>query len=436
MGGLFIQENVEKTRRKNHCVSCGVCGAICPTDAINLDFCGQQNLPAVDRDYCNNCGLCLQTCPGYSVDYEHLYELRGRPLPTNLIKGSNLGGYIGYAKDEKSREIGTSGGLITTFICNLLEKEVYEGAFVVDWDEPSNLRPRAEFTSDKEKVFQAAKSKYLPVSVKQVVMYIENNPDSKIIVVCTPCQLYGILKFCDLKDLSLENVLFLGLFCEKTLNQNIFDYYKDRYGAEDEAIKTFEYKNKKINGWPGDTRIVFDSGKEIFVHRKIRSRLKKYFQLERCLFCLDKFNQLADISFGDCYIEGFEDKKGVSNIIIRSAKGQQILDEVKPNLELCQIEPEKVYESQNAEAINRKLFYDKINEGAKVNKGFNVKDGIDRKFKAELDERLKRIELGKNYRGNKEVILKKTGFNLLRRLLAKLFKALGVMKIGRKIVEL
>jgi coenzyme F420-reducing hydrogenase beta subunit len=53
---------------------------------------------------------------------------------------------------------------------------------------------------------------------------------------------------------------------------------------------------------------------------------KRYFGLNRCLYCYDKLNNLADISFGDCYIKGKTDKEGKSNIIIRTGKGEQIFN--------------------------------------------------------------------------------------------------------------
>ncbi len=48
--------------------------------------------------------------------------------------------------------------------------------------------------------------------------------------------------------------------------------------------------------------------------------------MSRCLFCLDKLNMVADISFGDCYIEEKSSANGKSNVIVRSEKGRKIFD--------------------------------------------------------------------------------------------------------------
>jgi len=78
--------------------------------------------------------------------------------------------------------------------------------------------------------------------------------------------------------------------------------------------------------------------------------LKDYFQLNRCRFCIDKFNQFADVSVGDCYIKGEEDFKGKSNIIIRTLKGKEIFESHKEIFNYKEIYSSQIYKSQKVEA--------------------------------------------------------------------------------------
>ena len=55
-------------------------------------------------------------------------------------------------------------------------------------------------------------------------------------------------------------------------------------------------------------------------------KLKSFFQLNRCLFCYDKLNSFADISFGDCYIKEEKSFYGKSNVIIRTNIGKKIYE--------------------------------------------------------------------------------------------------------------
>ena len=80
--------------------------------------------------------------------------------------------------------------------------------------------------------------------------------------------------------------------------------------------------------------------------------LKKYFNLNRCLFCFDKLNRLADISFGDCYIESKSDLKGKSTVIIRTKKGKEIFDNYSHLLTLEKENFETIWKSQKLHILS------------------------------------------------------------------------------------
>jgi len=40
------------------CTGCGMCGEICPYDAVRVNY-----LAVVDAQRCTGCGLCVQNCP-------------------------------------------------------------------------------------------------------------------------------------------------------------------------------------------------------------------------------------------------------------------------------------------------------------------------------------------------------------------------------------
>lgn len=48
-------------RDEDTCIHCGVCTAMCPTDALTLD---RETLKIVfDVDRCSACGMCTRVCP-------------------------------------------------------------------------------------------------------------------------------------------------------------------------------------------------------------------------------------------------------------------------------------------------------------------------------------------------------------------------------------
>lgn len=311
-------------------------------------------MPSIDWGKCQECGKCYRVCPGLEVNYSDLY---GRRLPVNIFTGNTLKAYIGYAKDKKVRFNGSSGGVVTSILINLLKKRLYDYASVVGFKTITGEEVKSIPTNDLQQMMFSAKSKYLPVSMEDTVSFIKDHPEKRVIVVATPCQIAGIKKFLLELGLNDKNLLFCGLFCEKTLNMNIIDYYQKVFGENEEIINEYFFRTKKDGRWPGHTRIRFNSGREVTIHRRVRMQLKEYFQLHRCVYCIDKLNQLADISFGDCYIEGEESDLGKSNILVRTEKGMNAFKAVNRHLCTKPVRMEAVYESQKIDQKNENYYY-------------------------------------------------------------------------------
>jgi coenzyme F420 hydrogenase subunit beta len=275
-------------------------------------------------EQCVNCGKCLSYCPSNKLEIENIRNFNLE----DIIFGKHINIYTANMSDDKIRSKGTSGGLITGLIIRLLEDKKYQGAFVLPFDSNTkNKQAKLKLATSKEKVLKASKSKYCPVSIENIIKEIDANNKSKYIIVGTPCQFYSIQKYIkDKSYLNIDNYLFLGLFCDCTMNFNFIKYMEDNFGKKGEKILKLEYRSKEKRGWPGDVKIVFDNGRKALIDRNERGKVKKYFKLKRCRYCFDKLNIGADISFGDCYIKGEEDPKGKSSIIVRTEKGQKIIN--------------------------------------------------------------------------------------------------------------
>jgi colanic acid/amylovoran biosynthesis protein len=372
------KSTVSLTGEKDLCLSCEVCSAVCPEAAISMEYKQGQFLPIINEDKCTRCGLCLSLCPGYRLDTKDYNETN-----YNYIKS-----YTAYTKDTSIREKSTSGGLISTLVAKLLATREYDSAFLLDYNIFNGDIARLKEVSRAEDVVKFAGSKYIPVSVKNVIGALLKKENRKYIVVATPCNIKALKDVIDHYGLSDSNMLFLGLFCEKTLNYNIYRYFEDTYKKKGERLIEFKFKTKEQGGWPGHVKLIFDSGRELIVDRKVRMFAKQYFQLRRCLFCTDKLNRKADISFGDCYIKGKEDVEGRSSVIVRTEKGAHILNQYRDLFSLKEVNIRAIAVSQHisAKEINRKY--------ALVASGEPQNDNLEKKMqKAESD-----ISLGQKYK--------------------------------------
>ena len=249
--------NIMKTRELDLCVSCEICLAVCPEDAITMEYKLGQFLPTLDDEKCAKCGLCLEICPGIDIDP---FELRHEKISDNTFAGPCLESYTAYSNDPDIRKNSASGGLITNLITELIKNKDFDAAFILDFDKFDGKPARLKATDKINEILKAAKSKYIPASVYNVIKVLEKGNNRRYIIVGTPCQIYGIKKFIKNFDISEENYLFLGLFCEKALNFNIIRYFEDAYRKPNENLIKFHFKTKEKYGWPGNSKVYFDSG--------------------------------------------------------------------------------------------------------------------------------------------------------------------------------
>lgn len=405
---MISELNVSKTVKLDLCVSCGICKVSCPQKAIDLVFANGQYHPII-LDKCNSCGICLKVCPGIEVRYKELYLSDSRIFTKDIYLGSIIKAYQCYAKDAQIRKLSTSGGMITSLIISLIKSGDYYGAFVLRSKVVDTNLAKLSFAKNINEIISASKSKYLPASVENVVKYISMNNNCSIIVVGTPCQIHGIKKFINHFKLykNHNNILFLGLFCDQTLNYNLINYFQQRY-ANGREIINLDYRNKEKSGWPGDTKISLANGNAMFIKRNIRMSLKKFYQLNRCLFCIDKLNQMADISFGDCYIPGQESNLGISNIIIRTEKGLNAIRKHKGNFYINEIDPLLIASSQKIDQRKNNLYYSYIfNEitGHCIYPDIDINVLSFKKLRKKLMKKQKNLSRGKEVRNINKIYL-------------------------------
>lgn len=384
-----MKNNIYSIVQADLCVSCGTCSKACNLGAISVSFNKGLFTPSVDETRCSSCGNCLKSCPSYKIDVQKTYgELDFSRKDEEC--------YVAYSKDGVLRHQSTSGGVVSTMVYELLKRGIYEKAYTLDYEFFDGNRAVLHAITNPDDVFKSQKSKYIPASVEEVVEDIDNQGISKSIVVGTPCQILAIKRYLANKKKENEDILFIGLFCDKTLNYNIYRYYDLKYGKSD----VFHFRDKDGNGWPGDTMLRVD-GKQTIIDKSIRMSLKPYLQLNRCRYCFDKLNQLADISCGDCYIPGQESTEGKSSVVIRTDRGRKAFDLCKENMEWEASSFDAIKKSQ---ALMAKL--ENMQRNARNGVFVNIpEDCLNRSSVNEVDEEKarKQMALGKKFCSKKDV---------------------------------
>ncbi len=360
-------DNVSKTRSSGLCVSCEACTVICPTNAIDMELNGGQFVPTVNESKCIDCGKCLEVCYGINIETE------------KVEAGEYIEVYDAYVPDDKIRIISTSGGVISRLLYALLKDEIVDGAFVLDFDKFTREPARLKLIKNPTEVYNASGSKYIPASVRDVLTSIKEN--KSYVMVGTPCMIYAVRQFLKEKNLNV-NMIYFGLFCDRTLNFNFIRYMEDKYSIKKEKLQKIKYKNKEKRGWPGDVKLIFNTQREVYIDGKKRREVKDLFMLERCLCCVDKLNKSADISFGDCFIHGKTSPERTS-VVVRTETGKKIFDKYLSIFKVNKSSMEGVKNAQSIEKRIERLNYAKLINCNQVNK--------------KIIEKKKKINVGRNY---------------------------------------
>jgi coenzyme F420 hydrogenase subunit beta len=303
-----LKEDIIDTER---CVSCGTCEAICPVNVIKLT----DTIPTLIGK-CIECGICYGNCPVADFDEPAMDEkIFGRPRkPEEKNTGIYQKVYIAKATPEDIHEKAQDGGVVTVLLTQFLE-DGGDGVIVADLEEDKIWVPSPVIAKTREEIIKAAGTKYTPspsmVGVKKAV---KEEKLEKIAVVGTTCQMRGLslATMGPLKNKRFSDAVALkiGLFCMETFTyDSLMKYLKDN-NVDPGRVTKFEIKNGRFYAWAGEERL----------HRAKLSEVKPLIR-PGCTHCTDFTSEYSDISVGNV-----GSPSGYSTIIVRSEKGQKILE--------------------------------------------------------------------------------------------------------------
>lgn len=319
----MVDKTVLKIVGNGLCSACGVCVACCPKQCIHMKRKGINLEPEIDIDQCLNCGICTKIC---SVNQICNYNEK-TPI-TEYLLGEYQEILCVQSQNEDILKETTSGGFVSETVKLLLDSGEYSNAFLVKDKVTDPIAYTLNITKASD-VISCSRSKYLTVSHEQGASYILNNPENKVIFVGCGCAIQSLLNLMTERNLNRDNYLLIGLFCDKTMNYGVVDYFSQHSALNGRKLNDLYFRTKIASGWPGNLRLICDDGTYENLPKEERGDVKDYFMPERCLYCLDKLNRNSDISVGDNYIKKNKSIDGVNSIIIRTNKGIKIWKDVQ-----------------------------------------------------------------------------------------------------------
>ena len=312
-------------RAKHDCSGCSACADVCPVGAIAMQADAEGFLyPVIDDNKCIHCGKCDRVC-GFAPK-------KGSEAGYELPKAYGI-----KHKEEATRLTSRSGAAFIAFSDYVLAQggAVYGAAIQKDFS-VCHIRAESKETRDRMKG-----AKYVQSDVTGIYPQVARDLAGGRMVLFsgTPCQVAGLHAMLDVQKISKENLICCDLVCHGTPSPAIWKDYitfvEEKHGAS--VIKA-DFRDKSF-GWDSHCEsFVLSNGKKI-ISRDYTDLFYDHIMMRpSCHNChFANVNRVADITLADFWgIEkndaSFNDNKGVSLVLISSAKGADLLEKVTDQL--------------------------------------------------------------------------------------------------------
>ena len=318
------------------CCGCSACEQICPRGCITMQENSEGFLyPNVDETRCIDCGLCEKACP------DRFPYAKRKPLKT----------LAAINRQEITRLKSSSGGIFSLLAENCIAHggTVFGARFTPTWC------VEHKGTNVSEDIPHYRGSKYVQSKIghcfTEVKELLEKN--KRVMFVGTPCQVAGLHHYL---GKSFEDLLTVDFICHGVSSPAVWKWYindvaKSLVGkswlnriiyAKDplRAVRNVEFRNKEY-GWK-QFHTVIDVGyiqKNRFsvIHYEnpyMRSFLTNLNLRLSCYQCSSKAGRShSDITLADFWnvhkvVDGYDDDKGTSLILINTEKGAKAFSEI------------------------------------------------------------------------------------------------------------
>jgi len=301
-------ELLKNVTDRNLCTGCGACVDLCPY------FKSYKGKTAMLFSCTIPRGRCFAYCPRLEVDLDYLSEDSfGKPYGTDPL-GFYRSIVISRAGGKFTGNTFQAGGTASALLYFALENGYIDGAVLTGRD---GILPTPRIVTHPEDVLSCALSKYTAAPTLSAVNRALSEGLKKIGVVSTPCQTLStaLMRTNPLEENEFTDPfgLVVGIFCTWALDFRVFEPFMASRVDINTITKT------DIPPPPAEVMEIHTNGGEALSIPldEIRALVP-----DACLYCMDMTAEFSDISVGV-----LEDDPGGNTLIIRTERGEMIVDE-------------------------------------------------------------------------------------------------------------
>lgn len=316
---------------KQQCCGCSACAQVCPKKCIAMQPDEEGFLyPQIDQAACIECGLCEKVCPMLQSPAE---DTNNQPKA-----------YAAYNKDETIRLQSSSGGVFTLLALQTLQNGGAVFGAVLSTDCKSVHHTMVSNEADLAKL---RGSKYLQseigVCYEQAQTFLHQG--KPVLFSGTPCETEGLKTF--LRQ-DYDNLTCVDLICHGSPSPKLWEKYVEYQKKENgQTVKEVYFRHKKYGWQEFSVKLRFENNTEYIQKLNKDSFMQMFLQnlclRPSCYVCeFKKKNRVSDITLADFWGSGrvcpdMDDDKGLSLVVVHSAKGGKLLEEIKGKMELREV---------------------------------------------------------------------------------------------------
>lgn len=314
--------------RKEECCGCSACVNICQRHAIHMEQDEKGYLyPAIAQELCVDCRLCEKVCPLKEGEKEKVFEKKAYGVKNN---------------NQIERTKSSSGSVFIEVAKYILDKH----GVVYGVELTSDFQVKHGRATSLEAVRKFQGSKYVQSDKNESFRLIQQDlkAGKEVLFTGTPCEVAGLKRF--LRK-EYDNLYTLDLICHGVPSMKLLkSCLKEKENENSSKVKELRFRDKAY-GWRNqEIYIKLENGTiyhaPIWVDNFYRLFTNNYILRDSCYTCkFANMERQGDITIGDFWNiknvnETFEDKLGVSSIIINSKKGEQLFEILKDNFQVIE----------------------------------------------------------------------------------------------------
>jgi coenzyme F420-reducing hydrogenase beta subunit len=259
----------------------------------------------------------------------------GTDVATNEVTGRYRKIVAGHVTADDFRNRGTSGGMTSWMLFELLSRGHVDGVIHVASTYGELPGPLSRYTISRsiDELLSGRKSRYHVQTLAQVMSEVRQTP-GRYAIVGVPCFVKAVRLMTDADAELRERLTFtVSLVCGHYKSTLYSEYLAWSAGVPPSEVADIDYRHKEPGRAPNrySVRISPRDGDDV-VSGVERIPMADWglgiFKLGACDYCDDIVGETADVSFGDAWLPPFMgDWRGANLAIARSELAAEILQE-------------------------------------------------------------------------------------------------------------